>query len=168
MMMGARFLIVMAATVFAAGPIRAASAATAAEFLACASEKDDARRLACFDAAAARVQTAPANSPPAIAAAPLSQEEKFGLRGELKQEKAQKLPELQELEQLQAQVAKVTTKPHGELVVTLENGQVWTEIQTNSGARVKAGDRVAIKSGALGSFLLVAPNGRSTRVTRVR
>jgi FKBP-type peptidyl-prolyl cis-trans isomerase len=90
------------------------------------------------------------------------------LRGELKQEKAQKVPELQELEQLQAQVTKVSTKPHGELVVTLENGQVWTEIQTNSGARVKAGDRVTIKPGALGSFLLAAPNGRSTRVTRVR
>jgi hypothetical protein len=73
-----------------------------------------------------------------------------------------------ELEQLQAQVTKVSTKPHGELVVTLENGQVWTETQTSSGARVKAGDRVTIKPGALGSFLLVAPNGRSARVTRVR
>jgi hypothetical protein len=62
----------------------------------------------------------------------------------------------------------VSAKPHGELVVTLENGQVWAEIQTSSGARVKAGDRVTIKPGALGSFLLVAPNGRSTKVTRVR
>ncbi len=99
---------------------------------------------------------------------PLSKEEKFGLRGDLKQEKAKKAPELQELEQLQAQVTKVAAKPYGELVVTLENGQVWNEIQANSGTRVKAGDQVTIKSGALGSFLLVAPNGRSTKVTRVR
>jgi hypothetical protein len=168
MTIGARFLIAMAAALVAAGPARATAPATTAEFLACAAEKDDARRLACFDAAVDRARAAPANPAPAVVAAPLSQEEKFGLRGELKQEKAQKVPELQELEQLQAQVTKVSTKPHGELVVTLENGQVWTEIQTNSGARVKAGDRVAIKPGALGSFLLVAPNGRSTRVTRVR
>lgn len=168
MTMGARLMIAMAAALVMAGPARASAPATTAEFLACAAEKDDARRLACFDAAVDRARTAPANPAPAVAAAPLSQEEKFGLRGELKQEKAQKVPELQELEQLQAQVTKVSTKPHGELVVTLENGQVWTEIQTNSGARVKAGDRVAIKPGALGSFLLVAPNGRSTRVTRVR
>jgi len=168
MTMGARLMIAMAAALVMAGPARASAPATTAEFLACAAEKDDARRLACFDAAVDRARTAPADPASAVAAAPLSQEEKFGLRGELKQEKAQKVPELQELEQLQAQVTKVSTKPHGELVVTLENGQVWTEIQTNSGARVKAGDRVAIKPGALGSFLLVAPNGRSTRVTRVR
>ena len=165
MTMGARLVIVTAATLVAAGT---AAAATTAEFLACAAVKDDARRLACFDAVVDRAQAAPANQAPAVAAAPLSQEEKFGLRGELKQEKAQKVPELQELEQLQAQVTKVSTKPHGELVVTLENGQVWAEIQTNSGARVKVGERVTIKAGALGSFLLVAPNGRSTRVTRVR
>lgn len=168
MTMSARLVIAMAAALVTAGSARAAAPATTAEFLNCAGEKDDTRRLACFDAAVDRARAAPANPAPAVVATPLSQEEKFGLRGELKQEKAQKVPELQELEQLQAQVTKVSTKPHGELVVTLENGQVWTEIQTNSGARVKAGDRVAIKPGALGSFLLVAPNGRSTRVTRVR
>jgi len=168
MTMGARFVLAMAAAMVTAGPARAAAAATTAGFLACAAEKDDARRLACFDAAVGQAQATQGNTIPAVAAVPLSQEEKFGLRGELKQEKAQKAPELQELDQLQAQVTSVSAKPHGELVVTLENGQVWTEIQTNSGARVKVGDRVAIKAGTFGSFLLVPPNGRSTKVTRVR
>jgi hypothetical protein len=158
----------VAAALVTAGLARAAVPATTAGFLACAAEKDDARRLACFDAAVGQAQAAQGNTTPAVAAVPLSQEEKFGLRGELKQEKAQKAPELQELDQLQAQVTSVSAKPHGELVVTLENGQVWTEIQTNSGARVKVGDRVAIKAGTFGSFLLVPPNGRSTKVTRVR
>jgi hypothetical protein len=166
--MCATLVLGAAAALVMAGPARAAVPATTAGFLACAAEKDDARRLACFDAAAAQTQAAAGTTLPAVAAAPLSQEEKFGLRGELKQEKAQKVPELQELEQLQAQVTRVSSKPHGELVVTLENGQVWAEIRPNSGARVKAGDRVTIKPGALGSFLLVASNGRSTRVTRVR
>jgi hypothetical protein len=168
MKIGARFVLAMAAALITAGPAQAAVPATTAGFLACAAEKDDARRLACFDAAVGQAQAAPGKTAPAVVAAPLSQEEKFGLRGELKQEKAQKVPELQELEQLQAQVTSVASKLHGELVVTLENGQVWAEIQTNSGARVKAGDRVTIKPGALGSFLLVTPNGRSTKVTRIR
>ena len=168
MTMGAGFVLVMATALVTAGPAHAVAPATTAEFLACGAEKNDAQRLACFDAAVDRARAVPANPAPAVVAAPLSQEEKFGLRGELKQEKAQKVPELQELEQLQAQVTSVSSKPHGELVVTLENGQVWTEIQTSSGARVKAGERVTIKAGALGSFLLVAPNGRSTKVTRVR
>ena len=152
-----------------AGPARAGAPDATAGFLACAAEKDDARRLACFRRGGRAIgASCPRNSTPAVAAAPLSKEEKFGLRGELKQEKVQKVPELQELEQLQAQVTSVSSKPHGELVVTLENGQVWTEIQPNSGARVKAGERVTIKPGVLGSFLLVAANGRSTKVTRVR
>jgi hypothetical protein len=165
---GATLVIAMAAALIAAGTAQAAAPASTAEFLACASEKDDARRLACFDAAVDRARTAPASPATAVAAVPLSQEERFGLHGDLKREKAQEVPELQELEQLQAEVTKVSTKPHGELVVTLENGQVWSEIQPNSGARVKAGERVTIKPGALGSFLLVPPNGRSTKVTRTR
>ena len=168
MTMDTALVIAMAATLIAAGTARAAVPASTAEFLACAPEKDDARRLACFDAAVDRARTAPADPATAVAAVPLSKEERFGLHGGLKREKAQEVPELQELEQLQARVTKVSSKPHGELVVTLENGQVWTEIQPNSGARVKAGEQVTIKPGVLGSFLLVAPNGRSTKVTRIR
>jgi hypothetical protein len=172
----------------ALSPASAAPAASAGEFLACAAEKDDARRLACFDAAAARAGTA-ADSPsgtataaptPAATAATvatataatatpaLSQEERFGLRGDLKEEKAKKAPELAELNELQAQVTQVATKPHGQLVLSLDNGQVWYEIQANTAIRVKVGDKVTIKAGALGSYSLVAPNGRSSKVTRVR
>jgi hypothetical protein len=154
----------------ALNPVTASAAP--ADFLACAAEKGDARRLACFDAAVIQAKGQPAGSPPASVAAapapPLSKEEKFGLRGDLKQEKAKQTPELAELQELHAKVTKVATKPYGELVLTLDNGQVWYEIQTNSGIRVKAGDPVVIKAGALKSYSLVAPNGRSSKVTRVR
>lgn len=151
-----------------------AKAAAPADFLACAAERDDARRLACFDAAVTQAKAQPAASqatpPPPAAAAPilLSKEEKFGLRGDLKEEKAKQAPELAELKELQAKVTKVANKPYGELVLTLDNGQVWYEIQANTGVRVKVGDAVVIKAGALNSFILVAPNGRSSKVTRVR
>lgn len=158
-------------------PASAAPDASADLFMACAAEKDDARRLACFDAAVVRAGTAAASPPrtpsgvaPAgtAAAVPLSKEERFGLRGDLKQEKEQKAPELAELDELQATVTQVATKPHGELVLTLDNGQVWYEIKANSGIRVKVGEQVTIKPGALNSYSLVAPNGRSSKVTRVR
>jgi hypothetical protein len=158
-------------------PALAAGQPAQAGFMDCASEQDDARRLACFDAAVARARTqptvaadAPSAAPAAAAAAtvPLSKEERFGLRGDLKEEKAKKAPELTELQELHATVTKVAAKPHGELVLSLDNGQVWYEIQANSGIRVKTGDRVTIKSGALGSYSVVAPNGRSSKVTRVR
>lgn len=152
-------------------PALVSAASPAAPFLACADEKDAATRLACFDAAAAHARSLPAAAVAPAAAAPaaaptptLTKEEKFGLRGELKQQKA---PELAELEALTAKVTKVSTKPHGELIVTLDNGQVWYEIQAYSGLRVKVGDVVTIKSGALGSYSLVA-NGRSGKVSRAR
>ena len=147
-----------------------AAAGSDSAFLACGSEKDDARRLACFDAAVAKAKSQPAvaSAATAAAAAPtLTKEEKFGLRGDLKQEKAKEVPELAELESLSGKVTKVAAKPHGQLIVTLDNGQTWMEIQANSGLRVKVGDQVTVKSGALGSYSLVA-NGRSGKVTRVR
>jgi hypothetical protein len=159
-------------------PALAAGPTANASFLSCAGEQDDARRLACFDAAVtqARTQPTPAvdSAAPAAAAAtaaavvPLSKEERFGLRGDLKQEKAKKAPELAELKELRATVTKVAAKPYGELILTLDNGQVWYEIQANSGIRVKTGDQVTIRSGALGSYSIVAPNGRSSKVTRTR
>lgn len=168
---GARIAFGLSLALAAAGS--ASASAAAGDFLACAGEKDDARRLACFDAAVVRARN-PASSPAGTAAtaaavaAPLSKEEKFGLRGDLKQEKAKVAPELAEIQELKAQVTKVAVKPHGELVLTLDNGQVWYEIQTSSGIRVKAGDQVTIKAGALGSYSIVAPNGRSSKVTRSR
>jgi hypothetical protein len=159
-------------------PALAAGTTANAAFMSCAGEQDDARRLACFDAAVAQVRAQPApaveSAAPAAAAAtaaavvPLSKEERFGLRGDLKQEKAKQAPELAELQELRATVTKVAAKPHGELVLSLDNGQVWYEIQANSGIRVKTGDQVTIRSGALGSYSVVAPNGRSSKVTRVR
>lgn len=151
-------------------PSLAGAASPTAAFMACAAEKDDTRRLACFDAAVAhaKAQPVPPVEAAAVAAAPsLTKEEKFGLRGDLKEEKAKQAPELVELESVTGKVTKLAAKPHGQLIVTLDNGQVWYEIQANTGLRVKVGDQVTVKAGALGSYSLVA-NGRSSKVTRAR
>ena len=144
---------------------------TAEAMLACADESDDAQRLRCFDAVVANMRKAP---PPAatVAAAPaaapqpaaptVTPEQKFGARGEIKPDRHEDLSELN------ATVTALGAKPHGELIVTLDNAQVWAEIAANSRVKLKVGDTVKIERGALGSFSLIAPNGRSSKVSRIR
>jgi len=61
-----------------------------------------------------------------------------------------------------------TLMPNGEVVVTLDNGQVWTELSASSALRVKTGDTVRIEAGTLRSFILVTPNGHSGKVKRIK
>jgi hypothetical protein len=70
-------------------------------------------------------------------------------------------------DRISATVAELDKRPHGELVFTLDNGQVWA--QKNAGAYfpVKVGDAATVLAGALGSFRLIVDN-RATAVTRVR
>jgi hypothetical protein len=165
--------------------------------LACAAEADEERRLACFDALAAGLRdprppaaAAPGSStaatfpvsPSAASAAPVapsaaaaaaavaqpsqagtpSPEDRFGLRVDRKEQKKDDLTELS------ARATAISPKPRGELVITLDNGQVWGEIAPGSKIKVKPGDAVKIEAGTLGSFILIAPNERSSKVTRIR
>jgi hypothetical protein len=120
-------------------------------------------------AAAAVSAAPPVAAAPAVAAAQpsattspppsLSPEEDFGLR--TKRDRPS-----QQLDELTAKAAEIKSKPHGELVVTLDNGQVWAEIAPGK-IKLKPGDPVRIEAGTLGSFILIAPNGRSSKVVRV-
>lgn len=66
-----------------------------------------------------------------------------------------------------ATVAAIDKRPRGELVVTLDNGQVWAQKSAERYFPIAVGDSVEILSGALGSFRLIAGN-RATAVTRVQ
>jgi hypothetical protein len=176
-----RWVVKAACAVLLSGTSLAFSLARAAEstsdaLVTCAKETDDARRLRCFDALVADLPRAPAAPAAAAAARPsasppiapvptakpsVSPEEKFGARGDLDRERREGLKELT------ARITEVNTRPYGELVITLDNGQVWAERTANSKLKVKVGDSVKIESGALGSFTLLA-NGRSSKVSRVR
>jgi hypothetical protein len=66
-----------------------------------------------------------------------------------------------------AVVSGISNRPQGELVVTLDNGQVWTQIEATR-YPLKAGDHVEIDVGAMGSYVLWSPsNRRATKVTRI-
>jgi hypothetical protein len=160
----------------------------------CAAIGSDAERLACYDrifrapsataaassAIGAAVPTAVAPVAPvatsavapsattaaAPAAAALSDD--FGLTEAAKRAREPEESRQQRPESISGAVASVARQPAGELVVTLENGQVWTQLQVDPRARVAVGDTVTIKTAALGSFLLVTANRYATRVRRVK
>ncbi len=66
-----------------------------------------------------------------------------------------------------AVVASVASRGRGELVMTLDNGQVWVQNQAGGYFPVKAGDKVEIDVGALNSYLMWLPSARrASKVTR--
>jgi hypothetical protein len=67
-----------------------------------------------------------------------------------------------------AVISSVSMRGHGELVLTLDNGQVWTQIEARD-YPARPGDHIEIDEGALGSYVLWSPaNRRATKVTRIR
>jgi hypothetical protein len=137
-----------------AEPAFAADDDLAARIAACTRERDDARRLACFDRAAIPKVDAPHT---------------FGVQGsELARSRedsnAQPPPPPK---RISATVTAIETRARGELVITLDNGQVWAQKETAAYFPLKVGDPVAILAGTLGSFRLIAGN-RATAVTRVQ
>jgi hypothetical protein len=166
------------------------------ELHACAAEADAARRLSCYDRLAASHDTAVGSRTPAVTAAGTataatttapaaaaavasapavasastaaeapakSSEADFGVReGPLAAKEAPSAPH-----RITATVAHITVRPHGELVMTLDNGQVWAQIEPLAYFPLKIGDTVEIRAGALGSYQLLAAR-RATKVTRIQ
>lgn len=147
---------------------------------ACATQVDDARRLACYDSAlsvgidAARSKaTSPVvpQNEPTVSPRPTrplderSAVERFGYRGDIaREEQASEV----ELEMLQARIAAIEWLPRGQFVITLDNGQVWRQKTTQSIGSLEPGDQVTIRAGSLGSFRLSGSSNRSTQVRRVK
>jgi len=72
-------------------------------------------------------------------------------------------------ESISATVASVSFRPTGEVVVKLDNGQVWEQAEiVTTKVRLKAGDVVTIRKAALGSYTLLTPSRMVIRVRRVR
>ncbi len=65
-------------------------------------------------------------------------------------------------------VLKIKKSPHGEMIITMDNGQVWRQIGTDR-LRVQTDSQVFIRRGALNSFLLkLADGNKSIRVKRIK
>lgn len=138
---------------------------------ACTREQDDTRRLACFDNAAATAQAAAEKgAAEKTAAGKVDATETFGVQGsELARQRDDAVAEQggAPSQRLTAKVTGIDKRPRGELVFTLDNGQVWAQKEVGAYLPIKVGDSITILAGSLGSFRLVVAN-RVTAVTRVR
>ena len=134
-------------------------------------------RLACYDALSGRsgtpataqgpVVTTGSAAPPAAAApvaapvaSPADSTAGFGLPP------AQVHAKPAVPEALSAIVDSITEDRNRTVTVRLDNGQAWT--LTEGDMRLRPGDRVTIKHGALGSFMLTTPSKHSYHVKRIQ
>lgn len=145
-------------------PAFASDAGLAERIAACTHEQDDTRRLACFDRAAAPSAAATKAAAPKVEAS-----QTFGVHGselarsrETNADRPDAAPK-----RISATVTAIEKRSRGELVVTLDNGQVWAQKDVGAYFPLKVGEPVAIVAGTLGSFRLIAGK-RATAVTRVQ
>jgi hypothetical protein len=156
----------------------------------CVAIDDDRARLACYDEVSGRSAAVRSNLPAAAAGAPVAAAaeaaptaaaataplarppapspgeatQNFGLSAE-KVLGPQGVPT-----EIKARVTAVQANEiTGRAVVTLDNGQVWQQVEaTKAPKRPRAGDEVMIRKAALDSYLMVTPERGSARVRRVR
>ncbi|WP_417344816.1 hypothetical protein [Ferrimonas sp.] len=125
----------------------------------CASLNDKLDRLVCFDKLGKPAHAGiPAKPAAPQAAAPADADERFGL--------SDKRPE--EPEAIKASINKLKKDPYGKFIVTLDNGQVWKQIDSKR-FRLKQDKPVTIEKASLGSFMLTQEgSSKSARVKRVQ
>jgi hypothetical protein len=100
------------------------------------------------------------------AAVDLSQEDLFGKTGDEVGRTVEEATGSERIDSLSATVTKLQQYSYGKVLITLDNGQLWKQIDT-SNLRLRAGDAVVIERAALGSFMLKKQGSkRSMRVSR--
>jgi hypothetical protein len=116
------------------------------------------------------------NAGPAIAAAAprsaapvLDPQQSFGLSGSAiaaHEEAAGARPP--KLAKVEARVVALALTGEGRTLFTLDNTQVWRQLESGGDMLAKLGDSATISRGLLGSYWLQLKNGRGCKVTRVR
>lgn len=131
----------------------------------CAAVPEPGARLACYDQAfPPRTPDAPAA--PAVPGAKAASVE-FGFTAEKVRARSADATREMAPSAVAMTVSSLRRVPTGEFVVTMDNGQVWTQTEINSKARIRAGSAVTIKRGLLGSYRLVTADGIGTSVRRL-
>ncbi len=117
-------------------------------------------RVACYDAYVdQRAGSASKNAPDA--------EELFGSTEAEVNEIIEEQLEIEQLEEMAATVTQLRDSASGKRVLTLDNGQVWRQLD-NKQLRITEGDTVVIRKASLGSFRLrKQTGGRTIGVKRI-
>jgi pyruvate/2-oxoglutarate dehydrogenase complex dihydrolipoamide acyltransferase (E2) component len=165
------------------------------ELVACRDLTSAVERLDCYDAAvdgreqpgspqSTAAATTPAAAEPAAtvepaaaagaapaasgaAAATISQEELFGQNSDEVQRTVEEATGSERVDSISAQITRLQQYDYDKVVISLDNGQVWKQIDSSS-LRLRVGDDVAIERAALGSFMLKKSGSKRTmRVSRM-
>ena len=59
-------------------------------------------------------------------------------------------------------------KDNGRFIITLDNGQRWSQIENKPDVSLSIGDEVRIQKSSIGSYMLTTERGVETRVRRDR
>ncbi len=177
-----------ATVLFGVGPISLVAVAQPSaesvppQILACANEQDVMVRLACYDREVAALlasppesatycspvvpQTVPAASVPdapvSVPAAVVHAEP--AARSQAEERKGFGFD--RRIENISATVVKIRKQPYGELLIWLDNGQVWEQDQLDRRFKLRIGEAVNIKKGTFAGYRLSGDSNRSIQVTR--
>jgi hypothetical protein len=69
---------------------------------------------------------------------------------------------------IEAHLARIAPAADGHVVFTLDNAQVWRQLESQGDLLSKPGDAVTISRGWLGSYWLQLKSGRGCKVSRLR
>jgi hypothetical protein len=140
----------------------------AAESHRCAAIPEDGPRLACYDGAfgrPARPAVAPtASAAPALPMAPqvvAPMPAAAPVAPPAQPAKPKEGP-------VSAKIVAVGQLSNDRFSVTLDNGQLWTQLERDVGAEVRVGDTITLRPAMLGSWMLETRGGVRTRVRQVR
>jgi hypothetical protein len=119
----------------------------------CARESDQTQRLACFDALASSL--------------PKIEADQFGMTADVAHQRNPGVSRPQQSEALTGKIVALREGAQGQLIFTLDNGQVWAQAESRPGIRFAVGDAVRLEHGAMSSLWLSADHERKTRVKRI-
>ena len=165
--------------------------------LACMKIDDDDARLACYDVQLGRVPgAAQADGPRALGesaaatavvetgtapvaaavAAPAAQAsaiatqsgDDFGLTAERREARSVETEKAEPIDHITAVVESATKTASGRLLVKLDNGQQWVQVEPSQRQYFFEGDPITIRKAAFGSFLASGPrSGTGIRIRRL-
>ena len=168
-----KLLVLFAAIACLAIPAFAQEASTS-DVYACAAQSDDTARLACYDAAVGRLKAAEdAGEVTTISRSDVEKVRRDSFGFSIPSLPKLAMPKMgngkaDKIERITNPIKSVSKGAGGDLLIRLENGQIWRKID-NKPVRVskKRPPKIAtIKTAALGSFRMKLDEGPMFRVTR--
>jgi len=118
--------------------------------------------------AAATAAAAVAAPTAQASAAPARPEDDFGLTAERRDARAAETGRVEKTDHITAIVRTAKMTASGRLLVTLDNGQQWVQVEPSRRQYFFEGDPITIKKAAFGSFLASGPkSGTGIRIRRL-